>query len=243
MREAWFAGVDGCPAGWAAVFIHAGRDGARVRVVPRFADVFAAPEAPAVVVVDMPIGLPERAGPGGRAAENAVRKLLGARQSSVFSVPSRTAIYANDYREACRLALASSDPPRKVSKQLFNIAPKIREVDEWLRANPAHMSRVFEVHPEVAFWRFNGGRALSEPKKVRSRPYAPGLALRRKLLIAAGISKDMVSVTPPKGADEDDMLDAFACAEIARRIHMGQARPFPDPPERDAFGLPMAIWA
>jgi len=30
---------------------------------------------------------------------------------------------------------------------------------------------------------------------------------------------------------------------IAARIHGGLARPFPDPPERDACGLPMAIWA
>jgi len=226
-----------------AVFVRAGRDGARVRVVPRFADVFTAAEAPAVVAVDMPIGLPERAGPGGREAENAVRPLLGERQSSVFSVPSRAAIYARDYREACRLALATSDPPRKVSKQLFNIAPKIREVDEFLRANPAQMSRVFEVHPELAFWRFNGERALNEPKKVKSRPYAPGLALRRELLIAAGLAGDIVNAVPPKGADEDDLLDALACAAIARRIHLGQARPFPDPPERDQFGLAMAIWA
>ncbi len=243
MKDLWFAGVDGCPAGWMAVFIRTGQDGARVRVVPRFADIFAAPEAPAVVAVDMPIGLSERAGPGGRAAERAVRPLLGARQSSVFSVPARAAIYAKDYREACRLALANSDPPRKVSKQLYNIAPKIREVDEWLRANPTHGSRMFEVHPELAFWRFNGERALSEPKKVKSRPYAPGLALRRELLIAAGLPEDVVNVAPPKGADADDVLDALACAEIARRIHLGKAKPFPDPPERDAFGLPMAIWA
>jgi predicted RNase H-like nuclease len=243
MTEAWFAGVDGCPGGWVAVFIQAGRDGARVRVAPRFADIFAAPEAPTIIAVDMPIGLPERVGPGGRAAENAVRPLLGARQSSVFSVPARAAVYAADYREACGLALAHSDPPRKVSKQLYNIVPKIREVDEWLRAKPELQSRVFEVHPELAFWRFNGGCALSEPKKVKSRPYAPGLALRRKLLIAAGLSADIVNVAPPKGADADDVLDALACAEIARRIHLGQAKPFPDPPERDAFGLPMGIWA
>jgi predicted RNase H-like nuclease len=243
MKDLWFAGVDGCRGGWMAIFTRAGQEDARVRVVPHFADIFAAPEAPAVVAVDMPIGLPERAGPGGRAAENAVRPLLDERQSSVFSVPARAAINAKDYRDACRLALANSNPPRKVSKQLFNIAPKIREVDEWLRANPAHVSRVFEVHPELAFWRFNGGQSLSEPKKVNSRPYAPGLALRRELLIAAGLSEDVVKIPPPKGADADDVLDALACAEIARRIHLGQAKPFPDPPERDAFGLRMAIWA
>ena len=214
-----------------------------MRIVPRFADVLAAPERPAIVAVDMPIGLPERVGAGGRAAENSVRPLLGARQSSVFSVPSRAAIYAADYREACRIAQTTSEPPRKVSKQLFNIAPKIREVDEALRADPDAAARVFEVHPELAFWRLNGGRALTEPKKVKSRPYEPGLALRRGLLIAAGFPEGAVNAAPPKGAAADDLLDALACAAIARRLHAGVAQPFPDPPPRDAFGLAMAIWA
>jgi predicted RNase H-like nuclease len=103
---------------------------------------------------------------------------------------------------------------------------------------------VFEVHPEVAFWRLNGERALDEPKKVKGRPYPPGLALRRGLLIDAGLPADAVNADPPKGgAGPDDLLDALACAAIAWRIHAGVARPFPDPPERDAFGLPMAIWA
>ena len=141
------------------------------------------------------------------------------------------------------MAAASSDPPRKVSKQLFNIAPKIREVDEALRAKPEIADRVFEVHPELAFWRLNGERALTEPKKVKSRPYEPGLALRRGLLIAAGLAPKDVDAVPPKGAAADDLLDALACAAIARRLHAGSAQPFPNPPPRDAFGLPMAIWA
>jgi predicted RNase H-like nuclease len=215
----------------------------RVRVVPRFADVLTVAEAPVVIAVDIPIGLPERVGYGGRAAENAVRPLLGARQSSVFSVPSRAALAAQDYREACGIALATSEPPRKVSKQLFMIAPKIREVDVCLRADDSAAARVYEVHPELAFWRLNGERALDEPKKVKSRCYEPGLALRRQLLVGAGFPADVVDAPPPAGAGPDDLLDALACAAIARRIHEGLARPFPDPPERDALGLKMAIWA
>jgi predicted RNase H-like nuclease len=238
----WLAGVDGCAGGWIAAFVRPTGVEARLRIVPRFADVLSAPEAPTVVAVDMPVGLPERTGHGGRAAENAVRPLLGARQSSVFSVPSRAAVYADDYREACRIALATSEPPRKVSKQLFNIAPKIREVDEALRASAADAARVFEVHPEVAFWRLNGGRPLGEPKKIKGRPYAPGLALRRGLLIAAGLPHAAVDTPPPKGAAADDLLDALACAAVARRIRAGLARPFPDPPPQDQYGLPMAIW-
>ena len=242
-QNVWLAGVDGCTGGWLAAFVQAGRDDVRLRIVPRFADVLAAPERPEVIAVDMPIGLPERVGVGGRTAENCVRPLLGARQSSVFSVPSRAAIYAGDYREACSIAQATSDPPRKVSKQLFNIAPKIREVDEVLRATPGAATRTFEVHPEVAFWRLNGGRALTEPKKVKSRPYEPGLAFRRGLLVAAGVSAEAARSAPPKGAGADDLLDALACLAIARRIHAGLAQPFPNPPPRDAHGLIMAIWA
>ena len=234
-QNAWLAGVDGCAGGWIATFVRPGGGETRVRIVPHFTDVLSAPERPEIVAVDMPIGLPERVGIGGRAAENCIRPLLGARQSSVFSVPSRTAIYAADYGEACRIAAATSDPSRKVSKQLFNIAPKIREVDECLRGAPDGSTRVFEVHPELAFWRLNGGRALTEPKKVKSRPYQPGLALRRGLLIAAGLPEDAVNTLPPRGAAGDDLLDALACAAVARRIHAGIAEPFPNPPPRIRF--------
>ena len=243
MDDIWLAGVDGCRSGWIAAFVAADLAEVRIRLAPRFADVAAAPEAPAVIAVDIPVGLPERAGYGGRAAENAVRPLLGARQSSVFSVPSRAATEAESYADACVIALATSQPPRKVSRQLFMLAPKIREVDAGLRGDPALARRVFEVHPEVAFWRLNGERALDEPKKVKSRPHAPGLALRRALLIAEGFPVAAVEARPPAGAGADDLIDALACAAIARRIHARLARPFPDPPERDAFGLPMAIWA
>jgi predicted RNase H-like nuclease len=67
--------------------------------------------------------------------------------------------------------------------------------------------------------------------------------LRRRLLEAAGLPSALVAATPPKGAAADDIIDALACAAIARRLHAGTARPFPDPTPRDAYGLPMAIWA
>lgn len=236
------AGVDGCRGGWIAAFAEVS-GAVHVRVLPRFADVLAAPERPEIVAVDIPIGLPEAIGPGGRGPERAVRGLLGARQSSVFTVPSRPAVYARDYRAACLIALATSDPPRKVSKQLFMIAPRIREVDEILRADPSLAPRVFEVHPEVAFWRLNGEQALTKPKKVKGQPYPPGLDLRRRLLAAEGFAAEVTGQAPPPGAGADDLLDALACAAVARRILAGRARPFPDPPFADGFGLPVAIWA
>jgi predicted RNase H-like nuclease len=242
-NETWLAGVDGCRSGWIAAFVRPAGEETRVRIVPRFADVLAAPEAPACVAVDIPIGLPDRIGPDGRGPERAIRPLLGARQSSVFSVPPRAAIYAADFGAACAAALAASEPPRKVSKQLFMIAPKIREVDALLRADAACAGRVHEVHPELAFWRLNGNRALDQPKKVKGVCYAPGLALRRELLVAAGLPAAVVMSAAPKGASPDDLLDALACAAIARRLRAGTARPFPDPPARDSYDLTVAIWA
>jgi len=238
INEAWLAGVDGCPSGWMVAFVRPRGDEVRLRVVPAFTAIATAPEAPAVIAVDMPIGLPARIGPNGRGPERAVRPLLGERQSSVFPVPSREAVYALTYLDACRVALLTSDPPRSVQKQLFLIGPRIREVDGLLRADAALAARVFEVHPELAFWRLNGDQPLPLPKKVR-----PGLALRRQLLTAAGYPLSVVAAPPPKGAGPDDVLDALACAAIARRIHAGIAKSFPDPPQRDEHGLPMAIWA
>jgi predicted RNase H-like nuclease len=78
---------------------------------------------------------------------------------------------------------------------------------------------------------------------VKGKCYEPGLALRRRLLIVAGLPAVCVNGAPPQGAGPDDLLDALACALVARRIHSGVARAFPSRPPRDAFGLPMAIWA
>jgi len=251
----WLAGVDGCSAGWVAAFVRPDGHEARIKLVPRFVDVLEGPEQAEIIAVDIPIGLPECGGRGGRTTENTVRPLLGARQSSVFSIPSRTAVFAElgpfadqaalfgAHQRACLSARATSDPPRGVAIQAFMIFPKIREVDLVLRGDSSAAKRVFETHPELAFWRLNGERALSEPKKVKGKCYEPGLALRRRLLVAAGFPAAVANGAPLRGAGLDDLLDALACAAIARRLHAGVAQSFPHPPPRDAFGLPMAIWA
>lgn len=236
-------GVDGCRAGWIAAF--AERDDLSrisIRVAPGFTQIVEALDAPSIVAVDMPIGLPDRIEGPGRAPERLVRPLLGERQSSVFSIPSRAAVFAPDYASACAEALASSNPPRKVSKQGFMIFPRIREIDMALRACPGLSEHVFESHPEVVFQALNGG-PLPLPKKVRGSPHAPGLALRRRLLAAAGVPEDVLSTAPPAGARADDMIDALACLLTARAIASGRAQSWPSPPLRDAHGLPVAIWA
>ena len=240
----WVAGVDGCRAGWIAVLMRADDPRThRIMTAPTLAGVIDAPEEPAIIAIDMPIGLPDRTSGSGRLPEQLIRPLLGQRQSSVFAIPSRQAVEAEDYGEACTIAAATSDPPRKVSRQGFAIFPKIREIDALLRARPDLVSRIYEVHPELAFWAHNGRKALDRPKKVKGTPFEAGMALRRDLLTGSGLLPDaLIHAPPPRGAAQDDLLDALAGLTVALDLARGGGQSFPDPPGRDAHGLPVAIW-
>ena len=237
------AGVDGCRTGWVCVLADSGSSApVDAFIAADFAEIAALSDV-VRIAVDMPIGIPDMAIRGGRGCDSALRAVLGGRQSSVFAVPGRAAVAETDYARACERALAHSDPPRKVSKQCFHIFPKIREVDELM--TPELQARIVEVHPEGAFWAMNGERALSEPKKLKSRAYPPGMDMRRRLLLAAGFPESFLGERRfrPSQAGEDDFLDACACAWTAGRVLRGEARRFPDAPMTDPRGLRMEIWA
>jgi predicted RNase H-like nuclease len=158
-----YAGLDGCKAGWVMVTWSGKPDVApQAALVSDFSS--ALETAATTIAVDMPIGLPELSG---RTCERETRARLGQRQSSVFAVPSRAAVMEQDYFAACRVNLENSDPPRKVSKQCFMLFPKIREIDAEI--TPELQCRVWEVHPELAFWVMNGCQPVPLPKKIKSK--------------------------------------------------------------------------
>ena len=120
------AGIDGCPAGWISVIHPPGFPSyAELKFFEHFRKLLKYQPALQVIAVDIPIGLPITGTTGGRNADRLARAKLGERQSAVFAVPSRATVACDDYRDACQAALVTSDPPRKVSKQTFNIFPKI----------------------------------------------------------------------------------------------------------------------
>ena len=246
-------GVDGCRGGWVAA-VSDGDVTPAISVFRRFSQIIEALPGDAVIAVDMPIGLPEHCGAGGRGPEMLVRRLLGMRQSSVFSIPSRSAVYSSvqasagdddgwlaAHRKASAIARKTSNPPRGVSIQAFGLFAKIRELDTLLRENASLRERVFESHPELCFWRLNGRAPLTEPKKVKNKVFEPGLAERRRLLLGSGLAAAVVNSVPPVGAAPDDVLDALAVLSAARNRLAGEAVVFPDLPLRDGFGLPIAI--
>ena len=198
----------------------------------------------------MPIGLPEITRKGGRGPEMLVRPLLAQRQSSVFSIPSRAAVYAaveafttmelwyEAHRKASAVARTTSEPPRGVSIQAFGIFPKIREIDALLRARPDLRRRVIESHPEVAFWRLNRGAGDAAAQEGQGPGQSGRHGRAARLACATSVwPRDFLESAPPRGAAADDFLDAAALLFIAARHARGEARPFPDPPGVDAHGV------
>lgn len=240
------AGVDGCRSGFVAAIDHHGA--LDIEVFPSFESLTQALGPDALIAIDMPIGLPRTIGPGGRAAEVAARSVLGPRKSSVFSVPARCAVYAGvrsrprdmmeRFRNANAIARQRSQSGTGFSLQAFHILPKIVEIDRVIRRTPGLASRVFEVHPEMAFRAMSGGAACAHNKKTSA-----GYHERCGLLLSSGFAQDVLARKRATGVGRDDQIDALACLFVARRLRAGVALSYPDPPEHDGLGLRIAIWA
>lgn len=235
------AGVDGCRGGWVVVICAHHGEGARpgammVHLCASFGEVLALAEQPAVIAVDMPIGLNDRFAEGGRRCDQDARRLLGAGwTASVFSPPARAALDATDHREAMRRQGGG------LSIQSFNIAPRIREVDALM--SPLAQERVFEAHPELAFRHVNGGRPLNARKHTEA-----GRQERIRLVreIFGERLPDAMAARRQLGATAmgiDDVLDACVLSHVAWLIRQREAYRVPaTEPPRDARNLRMEIW-
>ncbi len=231
-----WAGLDGCRTGWVLALVRAGAAGSSpsISLHGRLGEAVDAAIGlgAATIGIDIPIGLSED---GRRMADLEARALLGTRRSTVFPTPVRAVLDAVDYRDA--LARSRLACGKGLSKQAWNLMPKIREADELVR--PHDEQRLFEVHPELAFSRL-AGEVLLEPKKT---PH--GRARRLALLgTALGLDDDAVRMLgaqrPGPGAAADDVTDAVAVALSARALDRGTGTILGDG-ERDRRGRTMRI--
>lgn len=234
------AGVDGCRAGWVAVTAEDFAPKARPTyvVVPTFADVLEATSACEAVAVDMPIGL--SAGPDMRECDRLAKAALpGSAKSRVFAAPPRAALHEPDYPafSATVKRITGKGP----SKQLWNIMPKIREVDALMTAELQR--RVVEAHPELA-WARQAGEALP------SKHAFEGLR-RRIAALPFALPEPAVDAAQWKAVElkMDDVLDACiclssaafvaGCADLSAYVERRLPLTFP---QLDAKGLRMEIW-
>ena len=224
-------GVDGCRGGWCVVC------SAEVWCVATFAELLEKVGEAAVIAVDMPIGLLDRAAAGGRACDREARRILGpGRASTVFSPPVRPALDAASYGEALRINRETSPERIGISKQAYNLFAWIRDLDSVLAHRPKQ--RIVEAHPELAFQALNGNRPLATKKRTTA-----GRCQRTALLKDAGYHWIEAALgRPPKGATREDVLDATVLCWTAQRVAQGTACHVPKTPAYDSRGLPMAIW-
>ena len=220
-------GIDGCRSGWIAAgpagqWLH---DDNLLRLLERM--------QPETAMIDMPIGL---SGQGvERRVEQAARKHLGRKASSVFTPPCRDAVYASDYRSACELQEQHNG--KRISIQAWNIVPRIRELDVLLREQRHWIERVYESHPELNFCLLNGGLPILESKKK-----ADGRALR--LACLQQYSPDVLlhfesglRLFKGKGVQPDDLIDALCLQAVSLMNHcwLGEES------LTDRFGLSMGF--
>jgi predicted RNase H-like nuclease len=232
VRAGVVAGVDGCRTGWLYVAqdLRSGRCSAGVLL--RIDELLLLDPVPSAVAIDIPIGLTES---GSRGCDQEARKLLGRpRSSSVFPAPIRPMLSASSYTQACGIGWRADG--RKVNRQTWNIAPKIAQVDVFLAAHPWLRENIHEAHPEVSFWRWNGGRAMEFGKKT-----GQGQAERRSLVVSQFPYAAVRESLPRGGWGEDDLLDAFAVLWTAKRVALGAAIAVPPGAPADGLGLRMEI--
>jgi predicted RNase H-like nuclease len=157
-------GIDGCKTGWVCSFDHKGK--IRTIVIEKIElvkDIFPSAHH---VLIDIPIGLESKTHK--RDLDLYARKHLATGvTSSVFTPPSREAVMAHNYEEACQINFEISG--KKISIQSWNIAKKILEVDNLILLNKS-MHRIFhESHPEVCFQYLNDNRPLTYRKRAKAR--------------------------------------------------------------------------
>lgn len=228
------AGMDGCLKGWLCLIKDLATDHVHAKILSDISGLLELEARPEVVTIDIPIGLTDR---GSRECDLLARAHLKAsRASSVFPAPIRPVLEATSYSQACQIG--EKVEGRKLSKQLWAIMPKIREVDTFLRTDPTRRRWVREVHPEVCFWAWNKNKAMTHKKR------SPEGKAEREALIKPlyGTAYTKIQSSLPQGRyANDDLLDAFAALWSAERVVSGKAVVLPRTVPVDSCGLRMEM--
>jgi predicted RNase H-like nuclease len=156
----------------------------------------------------------------------------------VFPVPARAALPARDYHKAA--ALNRQSLGRGLSKQAWNIMPKIKAMDDMLQVRPELRSVIKESHPEVCFWSLNNRQAMTSNKKQPRGREERLAVLARHLPQAPQIVDSAADTYRRRDVAWDDILDALVLA-LSAGHGAGRLRSLPTRVPFDSRGLPMQI--
>jgi predicted RNase H-like nuclease len=226
-------GIDGCKKGWFYVDIY----GTNVDygIVPSLDKLVNTVDEDDVLLVDIPIGLPDKNCPE-RFCDEDARGMLGApRAFSVFPTPSRPALHADTYENACDINEAEIG--KRLSRQSWAICSKIQEVDGLLQEQHELWGRIREIHPEVCFFGLSGS-AMNHPKKKKQGAEERLEAIAQFWAPTRTFVEQATEEYRGKAA-RDDIIDALVGALCALNIE--NCRTLPDEPKTDSTGLTMEM--
>lgn len=236
-----YHGVDGCRSGWFVVQLSK-TSAWKTALVQNQDELAKHIESSILTLIDIPIGLLDSGSPQ-RECDQQARKVLGMpRAASVFSVPSRPAVYANSYSQACELNYQLIG--KKISKQTWNITTKIRQIDELLQKNNRLQNKLRECHPEVCFWALNNKNAMRFNKKQKAGREERIDVLSRYFPNAYQILEYGTDNYNRKQVAIDDIIDAMALA-VTALLGRKKLSSFPNVRRLDDHSIRMEIvfWA
>ena len=203
----WLCGVDGFREKWRAVLGNFATGEVRWTDLP-FDQILDLPEKPAIITIDVPIGLPEVTPPGGRSCDRLARRLLGSRGSSVFSPMGRICLQVDEREKASQLHIGRGGIG--IGAQCWGLKKKLLEIDAFM--TPAKQRILHEVHPELSLCEMNGGHPLTHNKKTPD-----GERERIRALKGIDFPKSFLTILKTLRSGRDDFLDACAALWTAEK--------------------------
>ena len=185
-----------------------------------------------LIIIDMPVGLDKNIRQGGRLVDKEARKKLLKRKSSIFNAPIRDVLKAKSYDEANTI---SKSKGLGISKQSWNLVPKINELDQILQIKIR--PQIYESHPELCFQTMiDGELKFSKKEKL-------GIKERRNILTKNGFDRKFLdrNLKKNKNFHSDDFLDACALSWTAKRIMNEKNINLPEDPKKDELGIIMQM--
>tara|TARA_B110000014_G_scaffold254042_1_gene234158 strand:+ start:175 stop:864 length:690 start_codon:yes stop_codon:yes gene_type:complete len=217
-------GIDGCKAGW-IIAKTLENESISFQIIKNLNDVYLEGINVSHIGIDIPLQLSHT---GKRFAEIEARSLLKNRACTIFTPPTLNALRAKNYMDACEVNF--NECGKRISKQSWNLFPKIKEAQEFLENKSINKLRVFEVHPELSFMAMNDMSLVQASKKTDI-----GREIRIKLIqkFFPKFSFESVRNEYKKNqALDDDILDSVSVLWSTQRIVDNIANFVPKDPKR-----------
>lgn len=199
------------------------------------ADVLSIHKSADKFIIDIPIGLADNKEEAAYRPDNAARRILGRKSSSLFPAPLRSVARAKSISEAWEV---SKKLNARTSYMTMGIREAVNEIDIFLQTNENWKNILCESHPEVCFALLTGGIPIME-KKTDDQ----GISRRLDILEKYGIDRMSVTEHPLFNKYSDDVIDAVCLALVGKFVINDESTTIPPEGEIqfDATGLKMQM--